>query len=116
MDSILTSIKKNLGVDENNEHFDPDLITYINGVLMSLMQIGIGPSEGFEIIDKHDLWSDFIPEDFQQFSAVKSFMTIKVKLLFDPPLSSTVIESMNNMANEYEWRLREAVETFKQSQ
>ena len=116
MDSILASIKKNLGVDENCEHFDPDIITYINGVFMTLMQIGIGPSTGFAINDKNDLWSDFIPEDFQCVSAVKSFVTIKVKLLFDPPLSSSVIESMNNMANEYEWRLREAVETFKQSQ
>lgn len=115
MDSILTSIKKNLGINEDYEHFDADIIMHINSVLMGLTQIGLGPTNGFEIKDKYNLWSDFISEDFRYFSAVKSFVYIKVKLLFDPPLSSAVIESMKHMADEYEWRLREAAEIFKQS-
>lgn len=115
MDSILTSVKKILGITEDNEQFDVDIIMHINSVLMILSQLGVGPEEGFQIEDKDDLWSDFIPENFQNFAAVKSYVSLKVKLLFDPPLSSTVIESMNKMIAEYEVRLNIAGES-KESQ
>lgn len=115
MESILTSIKKLLGITEEYEHFDADLIMHINSVFLNLTQIGVGPTEGFMIEDKTSEWSDFI-EDSIQLQAVKSYMYLKVKLLFDPPLSSAVIESTNRMIAEYEWRLRLAAETLAESE
>ena len=105
MVSILTSIKKLLGITEEYEHFDADLIMHINSVFMILSQLGVGPDKGFFVIDKEDVWADFIPEDNANFEAVKSYMYMKVKLLFDPPSSSVVMESMNRMITELEWRL-----------
>lgn len=109
MDSILTSIKKMLGITEEYEHFDQDIIMHINAVFMILNQLGVGPSEGFSIHDKHAIWSDFV-SDMNKIEAVKSYMYLKVKLLFDPPLSSSVVESIKNQINELEWRLNIAVD------
>lgn len=113
MDSILTSIKKLLGITEEYTHFDADLIMHINSVFMVLTQLGVGPAEGFVIKDQYDEWTDFI-DDPVQLQAVKSYMHLKVKLLFDPPLSSSVIESMNRMISEFEWRLNVAAETVQE--
>lgn len=109
MESILTSIKKLLGISEEYEHFDADLIMHINSVFMILTQLGVGPSEGFRITDSSENWVDFIPEP-ARIELVKSYMYLKVKLLFDPPSSSAVIESMNRMISEFEWRLNVAAE------
>lgn len=110
MESILTSIKKLLGIAEEYEHFDSDIIMHINTVFMTLTQLGVGPSEGFYIEDDTDTWTDFIP-DVMKHQAVKSYMYLKVKLLFDPPLSSAVMESMKNQIAELEWRLNVGAET-----
>lgn len=109
MESILTSIKKLLGIDEEYTQFDSDIIMHINSVFLNLTQLGVGPSEGFLIEDDTATWDDFIG-DSNQLQAVKSYVYIKVKLLFDPPLSSSVTESMNRMISELEWRLNVAVE------
>lgn len=109
MDSILTSIKKLLGIAEDYEHFDQDLIIHINSVLSVLTQLGVGPAEGFSIEDENATWNDFIPED-KRLSSIRSYVYMKVKLLFDPPLSSSVMESMNRMISEFEWRLNVAAE------
>lgn len=104
MESILTSIKKMLGIVEDYEHFDPEIIMHINSVLMIMTQLGVGPSEGFFIKDKFDIWSDFLP-NLRSYEGVKSYVYLKVKLLFDPPSSSIVLNSMTDMAKELEWRL-----------
>lgn len=109
MESILTSIKKLLGIDEIYTQFDSDIIMHINSVFLNLTQLGVGPSEGFLIEDDTATWDDFIG-DSNQLQAVKSYVYLKVKLLFDPPLSSSVTESMNRMISELEWRLNVAVE------
>ena len=109
MDSILTSIKKLLGIAEEYTQFDDDIIMHINTVFLNLTQLGVGPAEGFLIEDDTADWEDFI-EDDAQLQAVKSYVYLKVKLLFDPPLSSSVIESMNRMIAELEWRLNVAVD------
>ena len=114
MESILTSIKKMLGITEDYEHFDADLIMHINSVFLILTQLGVGPSEGFSIKDKTDVWSDFIPND-HKLESVKSYIYMKAKLLFDPHLSSTVMESMNRMISEFEWRLNVQAETENQN-
>ena len=110
MESILTSIKKLLGIQEDYEHFDADIIMHINSVFMILTQLGVGPSEGFTIEDKTSNWTDFA-SDTTKVEAVKSYVYLKVRLLFDPPASSAVIESINRMISEYEWRLNVAAET-----
>ena len=111
MESILTSIKKMLGIDEAYTHFDPDIIMHINSVLMILTQLGVGPEEGFVIEDDTSTWINFIPEaNAAQLHAVKTYIYMKVKLMFDPPLSSAVIESMNRQIAEFEWRLNVAVD------
>lgn len=113
MESILTSIKKLLGIAEEYEHFDADIIMHINSVFSILTQLGVGPSNGFSIEDKGAKWRDFIDED-SGIEMVKSYMHLKVKLLFDPPLSSAVMEAMNQMAKEFEWRLNVAVDPSNQ--
>ena len=109
MESILTSIKKLLGIAEEYTQFDDDIIMHINSVFLNLTQLGVGPSEGFLIEDDTATWDDYIG-DSNQLQAVKSYVYLKVKLLFDPPLSSSVTESMNRMIAELEWRLNVAVE------
>lgn len=110
MDSILTSIKKMLGIQEEYTHYDADLIMHINSVLSTLTQLGVGPLAGFRIEDELATWNDFIGDD-PKLDMVKSYIHMKVKLLFDPPLSSAVIESINRMISEMEWRLNVAVES-----
>lgn len=104
MESILTSIKKLLGITEEYVHFDNDIIMHINSVLTILTQLGVGPSSGFMIEDDSAYWIDFIG-DSAELQSVKTYVYLKVKLLFDPPLSSAVMESMNRMISEFEWRL-----------
>ena len=111
MDSILTSVKKMLGIEESYTHFDADIIMHINSVFMVLNQLGVGPEDGFVIEDSSKKWSDYIPDDDIQKECVKSYMYLKVKLLFDPPLSSAVMESTNRMIGEFEWRLNVAAES-----
>lgn len=109
MESILTSIKKLLGIAEEYDHFDADLIMHINSVFMTLTQLGVGPSEGFYIEDDQAYWEDFVPEP-GELQAIKSYMHLKVRLLFDPPLNSAVIESYNRSISEFEWRLNVAAD------
>jgi len=112
MESILTSIKKLLGIAEEYTHFDADLIIHINSVLSILTQIGVGPAEGFSIKDKSSVWEDFVPEN-SKWELIKSYTYMKVKLLFDPPLSSAVIESTNRIISELEWRIQVAADPVK---
>lgn len=112
MDSILTSVKKLLGIVEEYEHFDADLIMHINSVFMILTQMGVGPSEGFRIEDELTTWEDFLSGG-PNLETVKSYMYLKVRILFDPPASSVVMESMNKMLSEMEWRMSVAVENNK---
>lgn len=109
LESILTSIKKMLGITERYTVFDADILMHINSVFATLTQLGVGPSEGFFIEDDDAIWSDFIPEG-SKLEFVKSYMYLKVRMLFDPPLTSAVLDSMNKMASEYEWRLQVAAD------
>lgn len=109
MESILTSIKKLLGIAEEETHFDQDLIMHINSAFMILTQLGVGPSKGFSIYDENDVWSDFIPEG-SSLSAVKTYVGMKVRMMFDPPTSSAVADAANKMIDELEWRLNVGAE------
>lgn len=108
--SILTSIKKLLGIAEDYEHFDQDIIIHINSAFMILTQLGLGPSGGFSITDENSIWTDFSP-DMEKIEAVKSYVYLRVKLLFDPPSNSAAIESITKSITELEWRLNVTAET-----
>ena len=107
--SILGSIKKMLNLDGIDE-YDVDVIIHINTALFTLTQIGVGPSKGFSISDKTAVWTDFVP-DVERIEAIKTYVYLKVKLIFDPPQSGPAIESINKLINEYEVRINIAAET-----
>ena len=109
MDSILTSVKKIIGISEEDESFDTDLIIHINSVLMILNQLGVGPEDGFSITDKSAVWTDVIGDN-KLIEAVKTFVGLKVRLIFDPPTSSAVLDSINKTISELEWRINVMVE------
>lgn len=110
MESILTSIKKILGITEDYTHFDADIIMHINSVFMILNQLGVGPPAGFRIEDSSATWDDYIPEE-SMIESVKTYIGLKVRLLFDPPISSAVMECMKQMINELEWRINVQAES-----
>lgn len=112
MDSILTSVKKMLGIAEEYDHFDADLIMHINSVLTILGQLGVGPDEGFFIEDDEAEWTDFVP-DMSELQFIKTYVYQKVKLLFDPPQSASAIEALNRSISELEWRINAQVDSGK---
>ena len=110
MESILTSIKKMLGIAEEYEHFDADLISHINSAFMVLTQLGVGPAEGYVISNKSNTWDEFL-EDETKLAAVKTYMHKKVGLFFDPPTGSALMDATKSVVNELEWRLNVEAET-----
>ncbi len=110
MESILTSVKKMLGITKDHTVFDTDIIIHINSVFMILNQLGVGV-DGYSITNDLDAWSDFIPENSKNFESVKTYVYLKVKLIFDPPMSSAVMEAMKQMISELEWRLNVEAES-----
>ena len=109
-DSILNSTKKLLGISAEDTDFDTDVIMNINSALAVLTQLGVGPSDGFSISDSSSTWSEFISGN-KRLEFVKTYVYLKVKVAFDPPLSSTVMEAMNQQIRELEWRILVGVET-----
>lgn len=103
MDSILDSIKKLLGIQPEYRVFDVDLIIHINTVFVFLNQIGIGPQEGFFITDETTSWDDYMTDINQ--ALVRTYMYLRVRLMFDPPGSGILVDSINRMLSELEWRL-----------
>lgn len=114
MDSILQSIKKMLGPSGSYEYFDSDLIIHINTVLFRLTQMGVGPSRGYSIQDDSNEWSDFI-DDIEKLEAVKTYVYLKVKLIFDPPQSSIVKSAIDETIKELEFCLNVAGEEATQN-
>lgn len=109
MDSILTSIKKLLGITEEYEHFDADIVMHINSAFSVLTQLGVGPEDGFRIEDSSNDWSELLCDDYC-LEFVKTYVYLKVKLGFDPPLSSAAIEAINRQISELEWRINVSVD------
>lgn len=102
--SILMSIKKLLNVDESDDAFDTDIGMLINNEFMTLHQLGIGPAGGFSITDADTSWTDF-SQDKTLLETVKTYVYMKVRMIFDPPASSVVAEAFNSQIRELEWRL-----------
>ena len=102
-DSILTSIKKLLGIDEEYEHFDKDIIVHINSAFMVLNQLGVGPEEGFRIKSKDEVWEQY--DGIEDLQSVIDYVYMKVRLIFDPPSNSFTVASLEREMNELGWRL-----------
>lgn len=105
-ESILDSIKKPLGLTADYDVFDADIVMHINSVFTALHQLGIGPPEGFMIEDANATWDTFLRGDVL-FNSVKTYIYLKVKLVFDPPGTSFVITSIEKQIAELEWRLNQ---------
>lgn len=101
--SILDTTKKMIGFDWDYTAFDIDIITHINSVFFTLQQLGVGPEGGYSISDNTKTWADYMAGD--NIEAVKSYMYLKVRLIFDPPANSFTQDAMKNAATEFEWRL-----------
>ena len=110
-ESILATIKKMLGLSSDYNVYDSDIIVYINSALMVLQQLGVGPKNGFVIYDYSSVWSEFIPSTVVM-EGVKTYIYLSVKILFDPPGSSFVLDAMKSLKEELEWRLREQAEFY----
>ena len=108
--SILTSIKKLLGVAEEDTSFDQDIIMHINTVFAILAQLGVGPANGFSIEDDGAIWSDYLG-NAANLELVKSYIYMKVRSMFDPPTSSILADAMNKNISELEWRINTTVDT-----
>lgn len=103
LESILQSIKKLLGIQSEYDAFDPDIIIHINTMFAVLNQLNIGPKDGFLIESTEETWDQYITKT--NLTMIKSFIYLKVKLIFDPPSSTAVIESINRTIGEIEFRL-----------
>lgn len=102
--SILTSIKKLLGIEADYTHFDQDIVMYINSAFSTLAQLGVGPTTGFRIEDDQADWNNFVG-DRLDLELVKTYVYLKVRLIFDPPQNSFLVDSIKNQISEHEWRL-----------
>lgn len=103
--SILNSVKKVLGIAVEYLAFDQDIMMHINTALATLTQLGVGPATGFTVDDVNDDWSDFVDPTDHQYNAVKSYVFLRVRMLFDPPQTSYLINAQNDQIKELEWRL-----------
>lgn len=111
-DSILMTIRKLVCGDPYADHFDTDLLVHINACFSILNQLGVGPENGFVVTDETQSWSSYSDND-RILNMVKTYVTLKVRVIFDPPLTSSVLEAMNKEISQLEWRLNVAVDPVK---
>lgn len=104
-ESILISTKKILGLDAAYDAFDQDVMTHINTAFSTLYQLGVGPTTGFAIEDETKVWQDFISDDEMILNACKTYVYLRVRILFDPPTTSFVLSALKEQLAEYEWRI-----------
>ena len=105
MDSILLSVKTNLGIPEEDSFFDSSLITHINSIFSVLRQLGCGPKEGYVIANSGNTWDEFLQNEPNKMQLVKTYMSMWVRQLFDPPTNGTVAQAMERQTAEMEWRI-----------
>ena len=110
-ENILNSIKKLLGIPEDYTAFDQDIMIHINSVFMILSELGAGPSNGYSLKDGTEKWGDFISDD-ENLEGIKTYVYMKVKTIFDPPLNSAVLASMKELISEFEWRINNEAEGY----
>jgi hypothetical protein len=108
--SILEDVKRAIGIVPEYDVFDSQLIICINSVFSTLHQLGLGPEEGFSIEGSKEEWDEFV--DSARFNFVRSYMIMKVHVMFDPPTSSIALEALNKQIEEYEWRMTSEMECY----
>lgn len=111
-EGILTTIKKMLGLDEEYTPFDMDVMVFINGAMMALCQMGVGPKEGFTISGYTETWAEFLVNPVNLESA-KTYIYLQVRMLFDPPTNSFVMEAMKRQCEEILFRLNVQAESVE---
>lgn len=111
-DSILMTIRKLVCGNPYADHFDTDLLVHINACFSILNQLGVGPESGFVVTDETQSWSSYVADN-RILNMVKTYVTLKVKKIFDPPLTSSVLEAMDKEISQLEWRLNVAVDPVK---
>lgn len=106
-ESILNSVKLSLGIPVEYEHFDQQIMLHLNTVMAILPQLGVGPEEGFFVQGDSTTWGDLIGDTELAYKLlyVKSYVCLRVRLLFDPPSSSGAIDAMERQMRELEWRI-----------
>lgn len=110
MESILQSVKKMCGIAEDYTYFDQDIVFHTNTVLSTLFQLGVGPASGFEItVDGEEKWADFI-EANPKLNLVKTYVGLRVRMLFDPPTSGVLVDAINRQIDELTWRINVMVD------
>ena len=112
-DSILTTVKKLIGLDEEYDAFDQDILIYINSILFELEQIGLKSKEGFVLSDKTAVWLDYTDNE-RILNVLKPYVYLKTKLLFDPPTSSIAMNALEMQISEYEWRINSEAECYRE--
>ena len=105
MDSILGSVKANIGIQEDDTFFDAVMIVHINSVFSVLRQLGCGPAEGFVVTSHDNDWSEFLQNEPQKLQLVKTYMSLRVRQMFDPPVNGTVAQAIERQTAELEWRI-----------
>lgn len=110
MNSILTTTKELAGLTAEYDSYDKDIVMYINSVFLILKQLGVGPVEGFVITGATETWEEFLPDNKVLREATKAYMGTKVRLKFDPPTSSALLDALNRDVAESEWRLNHEAE------
>lgn len=108
-ESIFLSIKGMIGPDASYTVFDPDILIHINTALATLTQLGVGPASGFRVTGAEETWSDFLG-DSKDLDSAKSYVYMKVKMIFDPPANSFVMDAYKKACDEIEWRLNVVVD------
>lgn len=107
-ESILKSVKKNLGLDPTYKAFDHDVMTHINTCFFTLNQLGIGPAEGFAIEGEDERWVDFtdVKLNISAQNALQTYIYLKVRSIFDPPGTPHHISAIKEQIEELEHRLK----------
>lgn len=113
-ESILIDVKKLAGLAPEDDSFDKDLIIYINTVIAVLTQLGVTPSQSFILEDQDTQWSDYLPSDtsLETFQFVRSYISMKVRLIFDPPQNTTVMDALKGAIAECEWRINVEADVY----
>ena len=110
-DTILNDVKQQIGIVPEYNDFDPQLLLDINAAFATIHQLGVGPEDGFEV-DSGTSWDDYIST--YRLSFIKSYVSMKVRVMFDPPTSSIALDALNKQIAEYEWRINSEVECYGQ--
>lgn len=112
-DSIFLSIKKLVGINDADTEFDLDVTIQINAVFSKLYQLGVGKDKPYRITSSDDKWIEVFEDYLDLLDFIKSYTYIKVRLIFDPPSSSFVLDALSKEASELEWRINDQADYSK---